>query len=345
MGRRRERASGFGLLPRMEARPRKDGKVTYRYHPLGGKPINLGTDRDSAIRQVLGVNAQASSQGTIRELWSWYQKTTRWSELKPRTQSDYLQYSIKLLEVMGDVPAAVIRPADIARYLRVERADAPTRANREVALLSNLMNVAIERGEIDANPCKQVKKNRERARTEAPEPQVLRSFLDWLFRSGPASRTLALMAEFAALAGSRRTEFLDLQIRQIDMDGGFIWLNRAKQHGDAKKVENIIMSPAMQNLATRLLSLPRPSTSLHVFINQKGNPMTESGFTTGWQRAMVAALKEGVIERRFTFHDLRAYYTTQFKEQHGTLPELHANAATTARVYDRSKVSKRASLK
>ncbi len=47
---------------------------------------------------------------------------------------------------MGDVPAAVIRPADIARYLRVERADAPTRANREVALLSNLMNVAIERG-------------------------------------------------------------------------------------------------------------------------------------------------------------------------------------------------------
>jgi len=129
------------------------------------------------------------------------------------------------------------------------------------------------------------------------------------------------------------------------MDGGFIRLNRAKQHGDAKKVENIIMSPAMQNLATRLLSLPRPSTSLHVFINQKGNPMTESGFATGWQRAMVAALKEGVIERRFTFHDLRAYYTTQFKEQHGTLPELHANAATTARVYDRSKVSKRASLK
>lgn len=54
MGRRRERASGFGLLPRMEARPRKDGKVTYRYHPIGGKPINLGTDRDEAIRQVLG---------------------------------------------------------------------------------------------------------------------------------------------------------------------------------------------------------------------------------------------------------------------------------------------------
>jgi len=74
MGRRRERASGFGLLPRMEARPRKDGKITYRYHPVGGKPVNLGTDRDEAIRKVLGVNAEAHHQGTVRELWGLYQK-------------------------------------------------------------------------------------------------------------------------------------------------------------------------------------------------------------------------------------------------------------------------------
>lgn len=46
MNRPRDRASARGLLPRMESRPRKDGLVTYRYHPVGGKPINLGTDRD-----------------------------------------------------------------------------------------------------------------------------------------------------------------------------------------------------------------------------------------------------------------------------------------------------------
>ena len=178
---------------------------------MDGKPVNLGTDREEAIRQVLGVNAEAHHQGTIRELWSLYQKTQKWLDLKPRTQSDYQQYSMKLLEVMGDVPAAVIRPTDIARYLRVERADAPVRGNREVALLSNLMTVPIERGEIDANPCKQVKKNSERPRTEAPEPEELRAFLDWLFRSGPARRMLALMAEFAALTDSRCVKFLELQ--------------------------------------------------------------------------------------------------------------------------------------
>lgn len=58
----------------------------------------------------------------------------------------------------------MIRPADIARYLRVERAEAPVRANREIALLSNLMTVAVERGDIDVNPCKQVKRNLERPR-------------------------------------------------------------------------------------------------------------------------------------------------------------------------------------
>lgn len=45
MNRPRDRASAVGLLPRMEARPWRDGKtVTYRYHPVGAAPINLGTN-------------------------------------------------------------------------------------------------------------------------------------------------------------------------------------------------------------------------------------------------------------------------------------------------------------
>ncbi|QIL73286.1 site-specific integrase [Diaphorobacter sp. HDW4B] len=278
------------------------------------------------------------------ELWELYRKTPKWAKLAARTKSDYEEYSIKLLEVMGAVPASVIRPTDIARYLRVERANAPVRGNREIALLSNLMSVAIERGDIDANPCKQVKRNSERARTEAPDPADLRALLTWLESGTPARRILALMAEFAALAGSRRIEFLDIQIPQLDVGNGVIRLMRAKQHGGSKRQETISMGPAMRDLAERMLRLPRPDTSLHVFVNQKGNPVKEAGFTTGWQRAMTEALDLNIISRRFTFHDLRAYYTTQHKERYGALPELHADATTTARVYDRSKVAKRRSL-
>ncbi|SDY52941.1 hypothetical protein SAMN05518669_11326 [Variovorax sp. YR634] len=94
-------------------------------------------------------------------------RVPQWTRLDERTKSDYTEYSMKLLEVMGKVSARVLRLADIARFLRVERAAAPVRANREVALLVNLMPVAVERGDIDVNPCKQVKRNLERPRTGA----------------------------------------------------------------------------------------------------------------------------------------------------------------------------------
>lgn len=74
-----------------------------------------------------------------------------------------------------------------------------------------------------------------------------------------------------------------------------------------------------------------------MFTTREGNPYNESGCTMMWDRTRGAALKAGVITTSLTFHDLRAYYATQHKEQHGALPDLHVNAATTARTYDRSK--------
>ncbi len=73
MNRPRDRASAAGLLPRMEARPWSDGKtVTYRYHPVAGKPINLGTDRGDAIRKVLELNGGQDESGTVGRLWRQY---------------------------------------------------------------------------------------------------------------------------------------------------------------------------------------------------------------------------------------------------------------------------------
>jgi len=94
----------------------------------------------------------------------------------------------------------------------------------------------------------------------------------------------------------------------------------------------------------RLRELERPDECPYVFTTRDGNPYTDDGFASTWQRAMARALKDKIIPRRFTFHDLRAYYTTQHKAQYGALPELHADSKTTARVYDRSRVSERKGL-
>lgn len=335
----RDRASAKGLLPRMEARVWQDGKtVTYRYHPIGGKPMNLGTDRHKAIQQVLDLSRSSDDKGTVNELWRLYQDSDGWKALGERTRDDYEQCAKVLLKTFGPARAAKIKPADVNRYLRVERKSAPVRANREAALLSNLFNLAVNRGDLDANPCKQVRRNKEQPRREAPEASDLKALVEWLAGSTKQRQMVAHMAEFAAYSGSRRVEFLGLTRHQIDRQRGVIRIQRGKQRNQVVW-EEIAIGPQMADLLDRLTI-----EGEYVFRDKFGNAYGERAFKTMWARVMASALEKKIISRRFTFHDLRAYYTTSHKEATGNLPELHKNPATTARIYDRRKTVKRGAL-
>lgn len=345
MNRPRDRRSAAGLLPRMEARPWSDGKtVTYRYHPFDGKPINLGTDLRAALQKVLDLTGTSSDQGTIGRLWQQYQDSGDWHALAERTRFDYTEYSEHLVRVFGSVRAADITAPMVARYLRVERKDAPIRANREIALLGNLISLAIERGEAEHNPCRggQVKRNRERPRTRSPERSEIDALVAYALAKGGQWRVIIGAAEFAALAGSRKVEFLGLAWSQIG--DGEIRLMRAKQHAGAEKVERVQISPALQALLDRLRPLALNDKLGSVFPNRQGNPYTAQGFQAMWGKLMREAIALKVIDRRFTFHDLRAHYTTEHKLSTGQLPDLHASPTTTARVYERSKMARRKAL-
>jgi integrase len=343
----------------MEARPWKDGKtVTYRYHPVDGKPMNLGIERLAAINQVLQLLGRADDTGTVRRLWQQYKESRSWKELKERTQADYEDYSVPLLDVFGDVHAAAITAPDVARYLRVERGEAPVRANREVALLGNLIALAIERGEATANPCRggQVPRNKERPRTVAPQASDISALVAYAATRGEVRitakgkiidttkqwRIVTMAAEFAALVGSRQMEFLQLHWPMFGTEE--VRLRRGKQRKGVEKVERIAPSPALLDLRGRLQEVAKDGKAGAVFPNRQGNPYTSSGFASQWQKLIVEAIAKGVIARRFTFHDLRAYYTTEHKEQKGELPDLHASPTTTAKIYERSKVARRKAL-
>lgn len=345
MNRPRDRASAKGLLPLMEARPWRDGKtVTYRYHPIGGKPVNLGTDKQAAIRRVLAMTKAGAEVGTIKALWGIYKDGPEWAALSERTRADYEAYSVELLRMFGDAPAADITAPMVARYLRVERAGAAVRANREVSLLGNLIGLAIERGEAEHNPCRggQVKRNKERPRTVAPEQEDIAKLVAHAAKKGGQWRVVMMAAEFAALAGNRQIEFRGLHWSQVSEDE--IRVMRAKQHGGAVKVEKIAISPAMRELLTRLRTVAKDDKLGAVFPNRQGNPYTADGFASMWQKLIVEAVDQKVIERRFTFHDLRAYYVTQHKELRGALPDMHASPTTTGRVNERSGVARRKAL-
>lgn len=356
-GRPRDRRSGMGLLPRMEARPWKDGKtVTYRYKPLEGKPINLGTDRVMACRKVLDMTGRRDIHGTMQWLWEQYSSddpkapNPRWRKLSENSKDDYRGAWKQIAKTFGRMLAANITSKMVAQYVHVERASAPRRADIEKALLSNLFGHGVKLGVCEINPTISVQPHGSEPRTEAPDPAVLLRFLDWISRQTPQRRIIGMAAEYASLAGSRRVEFLDLAWPQVDRVAGVVRTKRAKQRG-AKRgeiVEQVEITPALGALLDRLEALRRERNvdCLYVFPTRDNNAYTSRGFQTLWQRCVVLAMTEGVIspEARFTFHDLRAYYATLHKRERGELPDLHANKETTARVYDRNKVVKRRAL-
>jgi integrase len=333
-----------GLLPRMEARPTKKG-FTYRYHPVGGKPINLGSDKNEAVRRVLDLTGQGDNIGTIERLWEQYKASIYWKRLADATRKDYEQCAIPLLKAFGAARASIIEAPDVARYLRIERSEAPVRANREIALLSNLIGLAIERGEAKHNPCREVRRNEEQPRTEAPEPADFKAFTTWIAALGGQRAVIGMAAEYAALAGNRKAEFIDLAWPQIDESAGIIRTKRAKQRGKKRGevIEHVEITPAIAELLQRLRAA-RKDDCLYVFSNRYGTHYTPEGFKAMWSKLMKQAITEKVIAKRFTFHDLRAYYVTRHKAERGALPDLHANPATTARVYDRTKIVRRKAL-
>jgi integrase len=231
--------------------------------------------------------------------------------------------------------------------MRVERAAAPSRANHEKALLSNLFFHGIDLGLCADNPARLVRPNVEEPRTQAPEPALLAAFVAWAMQQTPQRRIVTPAARYASLGGSRKAEFLDLAWPQVDREAGQIRTKRAKQRGKKRGevIDVVTISPALGQVLDELATLRRPDC-LYVFPTRDGNAYPERAFKTLWQRLMMAAIAEGVLTpaQRFTFHDLRAFYATEHKRQRGALPDLHKNPATTAGIYDRNREVKRSAI-
>jgi integrase len=192
-------------------------------------------------------------------------------------------------------------------------------------------------GYANENPCLGIRRIRERPRKALPIAGELDAFLAWLRGKGKQWAVIAAMAEFAARAGSRRCEFL--RATRFQIRDGEARLDRAKQRG-SDMTDIIEITPA---LTDTLAAIMRPGCE-YLFPSRFNRPYTEQGFKALFSRAMREALAAGVVSKRFTFHDLRAHYATQHKRALGALPDLHVDPGTTARVYERSRESRRKSL-
>lgn len=335
----RTKNNSLGLLPRMDARKRKNGGYTYRYLTYERKYINLGHDRSEAIRKVLEMERRAPDSGTIGEMVRGFLASEQFKrDLGKRTQDDYLNHSRHILRVFGTMRVEDVQPPHIARYLRKERIEAPIQANREIAFLASAYQYGIEAGLAVSSPCREVKRNKERPRSRCPSWPEIESFYETAKTKGESSHVIGLMAKFAALTGRRRAEFLRLHKSDLTDEGIRIGFAKAKVH-EARRQGLIEWTPALRQVVGEMQSLERPTDSLFVWVNRRGQPYTEQGFKAMWSKIMADWLNGDRLRERFTFHDLRAYYITAMVEQERN-PETHANPATTRKVYDRRRVVK-----
>lgn len=175
-----------------------------------------------------------------------------------------------------------------------------------------------------------------------PDPGVLKAFLAWLATQTPQRRIIGYAAEYMALSGSRRVEYLDLTWPQVDMKdgepvlGGDVRTLRAKQRGKKRDaVRDLVkISTKLHVLLKTLRGLNREG--LYVFPTRDNNAYTTEGFETLWQRCMLSAIEAKVLtkEQRFNFHALRHYYVTVHKAEVGRLPNIHSDPRLTSRIYD-----------
>jgi len=320
----------------MEARPWRDGKtVTYRYHPFDGPPISLGTDLDAAIRTVLDMIGKRPGHGTLRWVWEQWTKSRKWERYAEGTRVDYALAWAQLDARFGHMQAGTITAPMVARYVHVERAGSPRRADVERSVLSNLLKHGIMLGVAQANVTVGVEPHGSTPSDVMPETFALRALTKWLAAQPSRQRRLLGMAvEFAAATGARQAEFLPLT--WFEVDDNEVRTVRAKQRGRRQgRVRDIIdIGPELRGVLARLRALVPDGPLL--FPTEDGNQYTAKGWKTLWQRAVADAIEAKVIApgQRFNFHALRRWYNTTHRGLHGKNANLHANPAVTSRVYD-----------
>lgn len=158
MGRHRKIFDKYDLPPRVYMH-----HGAYRYMPREGKPVSLGRDYGEAMRKWATIVKPVTELGTVSALIDWYLVNIAPNKA-PRTFEDNKKEAENLKKGLGHIPFTQLKPHHVATYRDTRGQDAPVRANREKALLSHVYTKAMEKGMVDFNPCRGVRRNTEKAR-------------------------------------------------------------------------------------------------------------------------------------------------------------------------------------
>lgn len=301
-----------------------------------GSPWTPDSARSEALR-LLGLKAGGKDPATERdrqrgaitlsELGVRFLSEYVAQHCKPRTAEEYqraLDHYINPL--LGRQCIADLTRADVQRLHHHFR-DRPYQANRALAVLSKMMNLAEAWGlRLDgSNPVRHVKKYREDKRERyltGPELQRLGAVLTDVQTKGTEGTFTVAALGLLILTGARLTEILTLRWEHVDLEQGVLRLPDSKT--GAKPIY-------LNDAASQLLrTIPRMQHNPYVIVGKKTGARLVN-LQKAWRRIRT---KAGLANVRI--HDLRHSFASMAVGAGMSLPMIgkllgHTQPATTAR--------------
>lgn len=318
-------------------------KSFYVYRRVGGRPerIRLGGFPDLSVEQArqaaekvngeiaVGKNPQAErrklrAEATLDDLFQHYMKTHAKVYKRERSWEDDEKQYERYLTGWKTRRLRSIERADIkALHAKVGRENGPYAANRLLAMLSKVFNVAADIGYDQGNPCHGVKKFREESRERYLTPDELPRFIEAL-NAEPND----LLRDFfwtCLLTGARRGNVQAMTWAQVNLDGE-TWTIPARRAKGGYAITVPLSEPAVAILRRRRTHADEGE---YVFPSYG-----KSGHLSEPKAAWKALLKRANIAD-LRIHDLRRTLGSWQAATGASLPIIgktlgHRNVATTA---------------
>lgn len=353
-----DKVAGFGL--RVSQGGTRSFILNYRAHgrerrmTLGRFPTwSVGKARDEAKLKRRTVDAgedpmaqrHANRQApAVEDVWERFRRDYLPNN-RPSTRASYENiWDLHIRPSLGKLKAAGVTTDDVEAMHRKIARKAPYRANRAVALLSRMFNLARRWGWVADNPCRGVERTPERRRARYLAPQELERLLaaleefpyvERIRKAGGGSRLRrrkeprgdrlqsANAIRLLLLTGARRNEVLGARWEQFDLDAG-VWIKPGATTKQKTDHRIPLSSVARELLKGMKESNPGP----WLFPSGSGH---QKDLKYAWRSICESADLEGV-----RLHDLRHSYASLLASRGSSLPIIgallgHTQAATTAR--------------
>lgn len=288
---------------------------------------------------------------SIREAIAVYVGSDRYLKLAPKTRREYDRAITRLRDVFGHMRPQDVIPADMYQYMKRRPA---TTANRERAVMLNIMQVCVEHGAITRNPIREVAQNAEEARDRYVTDAEVTAFLVH------CTELLRAYVKLKLMTGIRQGQMLGLKLSDWDPVSRTLCVPGRKRGRDAlyragcacpncgadvphratrcNQCESTFteqLDPLASAIEACTAVRKRQTVrSLNLFATRRGEQYTGDGFRCLWQYAMAKYVKAGGV--RFTEHDLRAKVASDSETIDAAQDRLqHQSRTTTNRVYRR----------